>query len=118
MILSVNKQEAAALSLHMSIMRKSIRNMLKKRYAADKKTWLSSFDYVMKQAHENLANENGHFHLNIKDVEMLHEFIRAYQEQIEKDKQLQKQFSDADKAQLQALKSVQAKCEELIQDAS
>lgn len=117
MILSVNKKEAAAMSLHMAIMRKSVLKMLKKRHAADKKSWLASFDYVKKQAGENLENEHGYLHLNIKDVEILHEFIRAYLERIAKDKEMQKQF-EKEKEQLQLLTGIKERCEELIQDAS
>jgi len=45
---------------------------------------------------------------------MLNEFIRAYQQQIEADKQLQKQLKDADKEQLELLTAVQIRCKELI----
>lgn len=116
MILTIEKKEAAAMSLHMSIMRKSIRNMLKKRYPAQKKEWLSSFDYLAISTREflEIGNESGHLDLNIRDAEMLHEFIRAYQEQIEADKQLQKQLKDADKEQMELLTAVQIRCKELI----
>jgi len=116
MILTIKKQEAAAMSLHMSIMRKSIRNMLKKRYPAHKKEWLSSFDYLANSTRDFLevSQEIGQLNLNIRDAEMLNEFIRAYQQQIEADKQLQKQLKDADKEQLELLTAVQIRCKELI----
>ncbi|WP_332651612.1 hypothetical protein [Lysinibacillus sp. 54212] len=120
MILAIQKQEAAAMSLHMSIMRKSIRNMLKKRYSMQKKEWLSSFDYLVTSVRDflEIGQEFGQLNLNIRDVEMLQEFIRAYQQQIELNKQLQKQLTAADKEQLELLTAVQIRCKELMKNDS
>lgn len=93
--------------------------MLKKRYSGDKKEWLSSFDYLATSARNFLVGQEfGQLNLNIRDVEMLQEFIRAYQQQIESDKQLQKQLTAADKEQLELLTAVQIRCKELINNVS
>lgn len=94
--------------------------MLKKRYPTHKKELLSSFDYLVSSTQVFLETDQevGQLNLNIRDAEMLQEFIRAYQAKIEADKQLQKQLKDVDKEQLKLLTDVQIRTKELIDNVS
>lgn len=114
MILEINLKESAALTLHMAIMRKSFRNLVKAKYKAHKSDYLASYDYIHTEVKKALeANLDGFkIHLNIRDLEILNEFLRAYTAKVEKE--LKEQLQEVDKEQIQALKNIKAKCSDLI----
>ena len=114
MILQVNREETAALTLHMSIMRASFRNLLKKQYKANKDKLLVAYDYVHKTAIELLESdlERSEMHLNINDLEVLEAFLKAYTAKLEgvlKEAKLNVE----DEEQLEILQRIQKKCEDL-----
>ena len=117
MILTLNVKEAAALTLHMSIMRKSVRNLLKKKYPKEKKELLESYDYVHEEAKKGLAasdnNRITHYtlHANIRDLTVLKEFLKAYTQKIG---ELSTELQCEDKAQIEVLEKLNRKCEEGI----
>lgn len=118
MIVNINHQESAALTLHMAIMRKSFRNLIKSKYREFKNEYLSSYDYVheeSKKALELFDNgdiENYELNLNIRDLEILKEFLRAYTAKVAIE--LSNNLQEIDKEQLNALESVQNKCDDLL----
>lgn len=95
MIVTLNKQEMAALTLHMYIMRKNVRKGFKKNYKGSAATVLASYDDVKNttaHALENMSenDETFTFHYNINEIDMLHSFLAFYLVEIEKE------FSNAD----------------------
>lgn len=114
MIVKINQKESAALTLHMAIMRKPFRNLMKTKYKAYKSDYLASYDYILNEAKNALeANLDSYdLNLNIRDLEILNEFLRAYTAKVEKE--LKEQLQEVDKEQIQALKNIKAKCSDLI----
>lgn len=95
MIITLNKQEMAALTLHMYIMRKNVRKGFKKNHGSSAATVLASYDDVKNTTAHALENmsENDEiftFHYNINEINMLHSFLSFYLVEIEKE------FSNAD----------------------
>lgn len=111
MILPVNIRECAALTLHMSIMRQSFKNIAKSRYKTQKKDLLQSYDYVLQICRDALEQNLTHtqIHLNISDVEVLYEFLRSYTTKLEP-LMGDLQASENDKEQIVILKRL---CDEL-----
>lgn len=114
MIVKINQKESAALTLHMAIMRKPFRNLMKTKYKAYKSDYLASYDYILNEAKNALeANLDSYdLNLNIRDLEILNEFLRAYTAKVEKESK--EQLQEVDKEQIQALKNIKAKCSDLI----
>lgn len=118
MILNIKNVEAATLVLHMSIMRKSFRNLLKKNYKQQKDDYLESYDYVLQEAAYVLENhlEAYQVHLNISDLQVLTEFLNAYTNKAKKE--LESHLKEQDREQLHVLADLKDRCQELIRDAS
>lgn len=124
MILLTNKVEAATLVMHLSIMRSSYRNLLKKQYKDKKDDYLKAYDYVKKECEAQLEQdlEYKEQHLNIIDLNVLSAFLSAY---IDK---LSKVLKDAekvtgmelkeDKEQVFILTNIKERCSELLADVS
>ena len=119
MILSLNNQESAALTLHMSIMRKSFRNLLKKAYKEKKTEYLKAFDYVHEESKKGL-NSTGNLgfdfytmNLNIIDLEVLTEFLRAYTNKV--NDEMGEHLQEEDKEQLNVLMKLWKKCNKIIE---
>lgn len=104
MILRVSNYDCAALALHMSIMRKSFKNLLKVRYKNTAKELLQSYDYVLTICRDALDQKLDYtdLHLNITDVDVLHEFLLSYTTKLAPVLD-DIQAKDNDKEQLQAL---------------
>ncbi|MFP7202623.1 hypothetical protein SFC08_16760 [Lysinibacillus halotolerans] len=119
MILTLDNKECATLTLHMSIMRKSMRNLLKKKYPGEKNEFLESYDYIHEKAKKGLeASEHfnvTHFtdHYNIRDLKVLTEFLRAYIEQINN---LGVEIKGEDKEHVEVMADLLKKCSKVIQD--
>lgn len=109
MIVFINEKEAAALTLHMSIMRKSFRKLLKARYSSNKATYMQSYDYLLDEVKKALEGQYSAYalNMNIQDLEILHEFLRAYIDKVEKE--MSKHLQDTDREQLYVLRNVQDK---------
>lgn len=80
MIIFIDQKEAAALTLHMSVMRKSFRNLIKNKYTDKRTTYMQSYDYVLNESKKALEGDYTAYalNLNIVDLEVLHEFLCAY----------------------------------------
>lgn len=117
MILSLNKKEMAALTLHMYIMRKNVRKGFKSNYGSQAKSVLSSFDDVKNttaQALEGMGEEesNHTFNYNINEIDMLHSFLSFYL--IETRKEFSEQdLNSEDQEQINCLESIKSKVEHL-----
>ena len=111
MIMVINQKESAALTLHMSIMRKSYRKLIKTRYKAHRERLYLSYDYLLGIAKDALINKNevNEVYLNITDLEVLYEFLKSYTSKLE---QLDNKNTDL-LEQLQILKDIHTRCEEL-----
>lgn len=119
MILSLNNKESAALTLHMAIMRKSFRNLIKKKYSSDKKEYLASYDYVHDESRKGLeASEMGFdyytLNLNIKDLTILTEFLRSYLNQV--NEEFKDKLQESDKEQIHVLTKLWEKCNKMIEE--
>lgn len=104
MILKVSNFDCAALALHMSIMRKSFKNIAKSRYKQEQKDLLQSYDYVLQICRDALEQQLDYtdLHLNLQDVNVLHEFLLSYTTKLAPLMD-DLQAKDIDKEQLQAL---------------
>lgn len=116
MILELNKKEMAALTLHMSIMRKNVRKGFKSNYGSLAKSVLSSYDDVKNttaQALEGLEGQEKHtFNYNIKEIDMLHSFLSFYL--IETEKEFSSHdLKEEDKEHLTCLEQIKSKVEYL-----
>lgn len=113
MIVTVNKQQAAALCLHMNTMRNSMKKVLKKKYKEDRAEYLKAYDYVKFEAANAVETQTEQYviHCNIVDVNVLEAFLAAY---IDKTKAVfeQAKLKDADE-HLEALQAVLEQCEVL-----
>lgn len=114
MILILAQKEIASTVLHMSIMRKSYRNVVKKRYKLDRGLFMDSYDFILDSGKKALEDELDtlKLDLNIFDVKNLKEFIKSYTEQLKKEKI---KFEGLDEETLIELINVQQKCEELLE---
>lgn len=124
MILITKKVEAAALALHLSVMRADYRNLLKRQYKSKKDDYLKSYDYVRKECEMQLEQdlEYKEQHLNIIDLNVLHAFLHAYIDR------LQKALKDAEKVagiefkeddeQVFILANIKKRCSALLADVS
>lgn len=115
MILQLEKNEMAALVLHMSIMRKNVRKGFKSNYGSQSKEVLKSYDEVkntvIKQL-EGLEEDPGCmvFHFNILEINMLHSFLGFYMAELNK-LELNK-MNEIDLEQINCLGTIQEKVEE------
>lgn len=113
MIVVIDKKEAAALTVHMSVMRPSFRNIVKKNYRGKLREYINSYDYVRNEASMAVEYEVDTYtlNLNIVDLEVLQAFLRAY---IDKSKKINEEAkSDDFQDQLNVLQEILKKCEEL-----
>lgn len=113
MIINIEKQEIAALTFHMNVMRPSFRNICKKKYPAKLKEYISSYDYVKTES--TFALEQGvevyTLNLNIVDLEVLRAFLKAY---IDKSQTVNDEAkSDEFQEHLNALQRVKEKADEM-----
>lgn len=120
MILRANKLEIAVLILHMSIMRKNIKKGFKSNYKSDKgKGVLTSFDSVkttLQEGFEALEHETNELdlHFNIVEVNTLSSFIDWYINEVDLTFEAAgKKVKQADKEQMDLLKEMQSKIEEM-----
>lgn len=121
MILNINNLESATLTLHMSIMRKSFRNLIKVKYKAEKKDFLNSYDYIHNESKKALELtqqdiNNYEMHLNINDLEILREFLKSYTDKLSKE--FKDQMQEEDKKQLETLTQLYEKCKSMIVEIS
>lgn len=114
MIIFIEEKEAAALTLHMSVMRKSFRNLIKKQHASERESFMTSYDYLLDESKKALEGQYMAYELNmnIKDLEILHAFLKAYIAKAEKENE-QAQISDF-KEHLEVLSNVRDKANECI----
>lgn len=112
MILVINHKESATLTLHMAIMRKSYRNIVKARYKARRDVLYNAFDCVYQSAKESLESQNevNEVHLNIVDLEMLCEFLKSYTDKLD----VLDLKNETDIEQLQIMKDLYLRCEGLM----
>lgn len=108
--------DSAALTLHMSIMRKSFRNIIKSKYKDLKKEYLASYDYIHEEVKQALLNNSNSYdlNLNIRDLEILNEFLRAYTNKVMNE--FNEQLQDTDREQIEALNDVHRRCNELLME--
>ena len=118
MILAINNVEAAALTLHMSIMRKNFKKLLKKKYKEQQDDYLQAYNYVVTEAAYVLEQQIDSYqmHLNIVDLQVLNEFLRAYTNKA--DEEVKKAMKPGQEDPLQALKDLCEQCEELLAGVS
>ena len=105
MILKINKFDCAALTLHMSIMRKSFKVLTKKQYNSSKSDLMSSYDYVLQICRDGLEQELEYIdlHLNVQDINVLHEFLLSYTTKLKPLLDDKKTFTDLDNEQINSL---------------
>lgn len=105
MILKINKFDCAALTLHMSIMRKSFKTLTKKQYNSSKMELMQSYDYVLQVCRDGLEQDLDYIdlHLNLQDVSMLHEFLLSYTTKLKPLLSDKKTFTDLDNEQIKSL---------------
>lgn len=111
MILVINEKESAALTLHLSIMRKPYRNLIKSRYKARRNDLNKSYDYILSTVKNALESQNeaNEVHLNIIDLEVLCEFLNSYTSKLAKF-----DLKDMDLEQLEIMKGLHLRCQELM----
>lgn len=114
MILVINQKESAALTLHMSVMRKSYRNLFKSRYKARRVELEKIYDYLLGLSKEALESKLELFelHLNIRDLEMLCEVLRSYTDKFKKE--VGHALKSEDLEQINILDQLHARCKGLI----
>lgn len=102
----------------MAIMRKPMKNLIKKAYKDKKKEFLSSYDYIHEEVKYALELQVSSYdlHLNINDLEILNEFLRAYTRKIMT--QFEKHLNDIDKEHLKLLNDLHFRCNELILESA
>lgn len=125
MILVINQKESAALTLHLAIMRKNFRKLIKRDYKARRDVLNDSYDYLLESAREALEcqNEEIEMYMYEKELEVLYEvyvneidlevlcaFLSSYVDKLGELK-LDEEMSD----QLRTMKELQLRCEELMQ---
>lgn len=116
MILQLEKNEMAALVLHMSIMRKNIRKGFKSNYGTEFKLYLNSYDEVkvtVTEALEGLNEQDGHFifNFNIREIDMIFSFLEFYIMQLHALVDLNK-VNEVDSEQIGYLTTIKEKAKE------
>lgn len=112
MILLINQKESATLTLNLSIMRKSYRNLFKTRYKARRNDLYKSYDYILDSVKKALESQNeaNEVHFNKTDLELLSEILRSYTVKLDeiglKD--------ETDVEMLQIMKDLHLRCQELL----
>lgn len=111
MILVINEKESATLTLHMSMMRKPFRNLIKARYKARRDDLNKSYDYILQSARNALENEKeaNEMHFNIIDLEVLCEFLNSYTGKL-----TNFELKGMDLEQHEIMKELYLRCQELI----
>lgn len=117
MIVNINEKESAALTLHMAIMRKAFRNLIKAKYKTNKKDFLNSYDYVHNEAKKALELmqqdiTSYDLNLNVTDLEILAEFLKSYTNKLEKE--FKDHIQETDKEQIETLNLLYKKCGETL----
>lgn|GEM_PF-2550554 len=112
MILLINQKESATLSLNLSIMRKSYRNLFKSRFKARRDDLYKSYDYILDSVKKALESQNeaNELHLNKFDLDLLCEILRSYT--IKLDEIGLKDEMDVE--MLQIMKDLHLRCKELL----
>ena len=109
MRLQLTNQEAATLTLHMSLMRKTIKKTAKRQSLTN--PTMASYDYVHSIAKSVLMTElDGHIDLNVKDVELINNFLLQYNKLMDG----LDMINDLDKEQVLHLRNVQHKTTNLL----
>lgn len=116
MILQLEKNEMAALVLHMSIMRKNIRKGFKSNYGTEFKVYLNSYDEVkltVTEALEGMNEQDNHFtfNFNIREIDMIFSFLDFYIMQLHELVDLDK-VNEVDSEQIQYLTTIKEKAKE------
>lgn len=111
MILFINQKESATLTLHMSMMRKPYRNLIKACYKTRRNDLNKSYDYILATVKNALEsqNEGNEVHLNIVDLEVLCEFLNSYTSKLAKFN-----LKGMDLEQLEIMEGLYLRCQELI----
>ncbi|MFJ8462254.1 hypothetical protein ACIQ57_24590 [Lysinibacillus xylanilyticus] len=112
MILLINQKESATLTLNLSIMRKSYRNVFKGRYKARRDEFYKSYDYILDSVKKALESQNevNELHFNKLDLDLLCEILRSYT--IKLDEIGLKDEMDVE--MLQIMKDLHLRCKELM----
>lgn len=112
MILVINQKESAVLALHLGIMRKNYKKLIKRDYKARRDVLMTSYDYILEMAKEAVESENeaNEVHIDELDREVLCAFLSSYV-----DKLGELELNDEMLDQLQTMKELQLRCEELVQ---
>jgi len=111
-ILVINHLESATLTLNLSRMRKSYRNLIKARYKARRDELYASYDYVLEIVKEALESQidTNEVHLNKLDLEVLESFLKSY---IGKLDEMKLKHAD-DIQQIEIMKELHLRCERLL----
>lgn len=122
MILLMQQKEMATLLLHMTIMRKNVRQGFKKNYGTKEgKEVLASYDEVKTTLSEilKLEEEAGEvlegpqvLHFNIKEIEMLDSFLTFYNKEVNESLG-DKKLHDKDREQIETLKEIKEQLDEV-----
>lgn len=112
MILVINHLESATLTLNLSRMRKSYRNLIKARYKARRDELYASYDYILENVKDALESqlETNEVHLNKRDLEVLESFLKSY---IGKLDELNLKHVE-DIQQIEIMKDLHLRCERLL----
>ena len=112
MILVINHLESATLTLNLSRMRKSYRNLIKARYKARREELYASYDYILENVKNALESklETNEVHLNIIDLEVLLSFLKSYTDKLE---EMKLKHAD-DIEQIEIMKELHLRCERLM----
>lgn len=122
MILLMQQKEMATLLLHMTIMRKNVRQGFKKNYGTKEgKEVLASYDEVKTTLSEilKLEEEAGEvlegpqvLHFNIKEIEMLDSFLTFYNKEVNESLG-DKNIHQKDREQIDTLKEIKEQLDEV-----
>lgn len=112
MILVINHLESATLTLNLSRMRKSYRNLVKARYKARRDELYTSYDYVLDNVKNALESqlEVNELHLNKVDLEVLESFLKGYIGELDE----LKLKHEEDIQQIKIMKELHLRCERLL----
>ena len=112
MILVINQKESAVLTLHLAIMRKNYKKLIKRDYKARRDVLMQSYDYILEMAKEAVESENeaNELHLDDIDREVLCAFLSSYVDKLG-ELELDEEMID----QLQTMKELELRCKELMQ---
>lgn len=123
MIINLDAKEMATLVLHMTISRKNVKRGFKSNYGTKEgREVLASYDEVkaalsdvlkLDQEHEEVAEGLHEVHFNIKEVDMLKSYLKWYNTKVE-DSIGEKKIHQEDAEQIETLKAIENKVDELI----